>query len=107
MRLAGTWKQYSPNAISQLTRMAATIGAERYLRCPYHAKVMKVFEMIRRMTVHMRDVILRRSPQHFNVLFESKGVDGVGSRGSTRRHETGECPDDEQDQGDCGNRGRV
>ena len=44
MRLAGTWKQYSKNAMPQL----ATIATKRGLplsaeRCPYQAKLMKTF----------------------------------------------------------------
>src|SRR5690242_9788731 len=57
MRLAGTWKQYSPSAINQLTRTASTIGADRCFRCPYQAKVMKVFETSRRMTVSMFGIV--------------------------------------------------
>jgi hypothetical protein len=51
MRLAGTWKQYSPNAISQLTTIAETMGMERCFRWPYQAKVMNAFETINSSTV--------------------------------------------------------
>src|SRR5690242_13367598 len=47
MRLAGTWKQYSAKAISQLTRITLKRGAWRYFKCPYQAKVMKILEMVR------------------------------------------------------------
>src|SRR5260370_15388400 len=51
MRFAGTWKQYSRKAISQLTTIAAIRGDRRYFRWPYHAIVMKIFEQIRSRTV--------------------------------------------------------
>src|SRR3954452_1072170 len=53
MRLAGTMKQYSTNAIDQLTRMASHSADCLYLRCPYHAKVMKMLEIVSRMAVFM------------------------------------------------------
>src|ERR1700690_1429343 len=53
MRFAGTWKQYSKNAIIQLTTIAANSGALRYFRCPYHAMVMKMLEHSRSRTVFM------------------------------------------------------
>src|SRR5690606_14234672 len=40
IRLAGTIRVYSKNAMPQLTRMAITSGALLYFRCPYQAKVM-------------------------------------------------------------------
>src|SRR5262249_48440379 len=51
--LAGTWKQYSAKAISQLTRMTRGSGALRYLRWPYQAMVMKMLEMVSSTTVVM------------------------------------------------------
>src|SRR2546428_13302680 len=52
MRLAGTWTRYSNSAIPQLTS-AATIHGRwlRCLRCAYHAKVMKTFEITSRVMV--------------------------------------------------------
>ena len=55
--LAGTWKQYSKNAIPQLTRIM--LNSPRLLnqficlnfRCPYHASVMKLFDRIKRAIV--------------------------------------------------------
>src|SRR5579864_7741669 len=37
----------------QLTRITSASGLLRYFRCPYQAKVMKMLEMVSRMTVHM------------------------------------------------------
>jgi len=53
IRLAGTWKQYSKNAIPQLIRITA--NKPRFLselislnfRWPYHAKVINVFDSIK------------------------------------------------------------
>src|ERR1700732_3152391 len=46
MRFAGTWKQYSKNAMPQLARMTFHSASLRYLRWPYQAKVMKIFDMV-------------------------------------------------------------
>src|SRR5271170_4788671 len=54
MRLAGTCKQYSPKAISQLMTMTLNRGAWRYFRCPYQAKVMKMLERVRSRIVVMQ-----------------------------------------------------
>src|SRR5687768_8626859 len=51
MRLAGTWKQYSKKAISQLTAMAFQSGEPGCLRWPYQANVMKTLETVRRAMV--------------------------------------------------------
>src|SRR5688500_871916 len=57
MRLAGTWKQYSKNAIPQLSSTTAQTAAcfplGNHFRCPDQAKVMKMLEMVRRTTVRM------------------------------------------------------
>src|SRR5215471_15855733 len=53
MRLAGTWKQYSAKAISQLTVMAVSSGTLRNFRWPYQAIVMNRFEQNRSRTVIM------------------------------------------------------
>src|ERR1700726_338376 len=53
MRFAGTWKQYSANAMSQLTVIAANSGVWRYFRWPYQAMVMKIFEHKRSRMVFM------------------------------------------------------
>ncbi len=45
MRLAGTCSRYSKNAMPQLAATATRSGlARRFLRCAYHANVMKTFE---------------------------------------------------------------
>src|SRR5437762_556578 len=46
MRLAGTWKQYSKKAMPQLAKMTFQSPSLRYLRWPYHAKVMKMLEIV-------------------------------------------------------------
>ena len=56
MRLAGTWKQYSAKTISQLTRMASMSGVFLYFKCPYHAKVIKMLEIIRKIMVVTRNL---------------------------------------------------
>src|SRR5712671_6599679 len=54
MRFAGTWKQYSAKAMSQLITMTLNNGAWRYFRWPYQAKVMKMLERVRSRIVVMR-----------------------------------------------------
>src|ERR1700745_856678 len=44
IRLAGTWKQYSKKAISQLTSVSFHSGTFWYFKWPYHAAVMKMLE---------------------------------------------------------------
>src|SRR5882757_3665095 len=51
MRLAGTWKQYSKNAIPQLITITFHSATFRNFKCPYHANVIKIFEMVRRRIV--------------------------------------------------------
>src|ERR1700682_6810779 len=51
MRLPGTWKQYSKKAMPQLARMTFQSASLRYFKWPYQAKVMKMFEMVRRRIV--------------------------------------------------------
>ena len=51
--MAGTWKQYSKNAMPQLTTTTFHSGCCSYFKCPYQAMVMKIFEQIRRKIVHM------------------------------------------------------
>ena len=53
MRFAGTWKQYSKKAMPQLTRITFQRAEVRNFKWPYQAKVMKIFEMVRRMMVLM------------------------------------------------------
>ena len=53
MRLAGTCRQYSKNAMDQLTTITFHNGTSRYFRWPYHAKVIKIFEPINKRMVHM------------------------------------------------------
>lgn len=50
MRFAGTWRQYSKNAIAQLATMTIHSGADLNFKCPYHANVIKTFEATRRRT---------------------------------------------------------
>lgn len=47
MRLAGSWRQYSKNAMPQLAMMTFQRASLRYFRWPYHAKVMKIFSVVR------------------------------------------------------------
>src|SRR5271154_2655869 len=58
MRLAGTWKQYSKNAISQLTKMTLNSGVWRYFRWPYQANVMKMFEMVSSSRVVISEILV-------------------------------------------------
>src|SRR5215510_6831424 len=68
MRLAGTWKQYSMEAIIQLTRIAFQSGDFRNLRCPYHAKVIKMFEIVRRITVRIaQHLTVKRSGPCYSI----------------------------------------
>ena len=60
MRLAGTWKQYSAKAISQLTRITFHIADCLNFKWPYHAKVIKTFEIVSRMIVFISG--LSKSP---------------------------------------------
>jgi hypothetical protein len=48
--------------------MAVSIGSERYLRCPYQAKVMKVFEMKSRTTVSIRASYRARDPRFASLV---------------------------------------
>ncbi len=48
MRFAGTWKQYSKKAMPQLTTIATMSGLPLSAeRCPYQAKLMKMFATTR------------------------------------------------------------
>jgi hypothetical protein len=51
--LAGTWKQYSKKAISQLIKMASHNGEFLYFKWPYQAMVIKIFEIVNKMMVVM------------------------------------------------------
>src|SRR5437667_4892258 len=51
MRLAGTWNRYSKKARAQLAAIAIQSGACLTFRCPYHASVMKIFEMMSKIAV--------------------------------------------------------
>src|SRR6267143_2432993 len=53
MRFAGTWKQYSKKAIPQLARITFQSASLRNFRWPYHAKVMKMLEMVSNRTVRI------------------------------------------------------
>ena len=48
--MAGTWKQYSTKAISQLITMTFNNGDDLYLRWPYQAKVIKMLEAVKRIS---------------------------------------------------------
>ncbi len=54
MRFAGTWKQYSANAMSQLMTITLNSGAWRYFKWPYQAIVMKMLERVNSRIVIMR-----------------------------------------------------
>src|SRR3954465_946692 len=56
-RLAGTCSTYSKNAIPQLVRMTNRIGFSLYFKCPYHAKVMKMFEQMSGITGSQRELV--------------------------------------------------
>ena len=43
---AGTRKQYSKNAIPQLIKITIHKTVDLCFKCPYHAKVMKIFEIV-------------------------------------------------------------
>src|SRR5688500_2994730 len=53
MRLAGTMKPYSRNAMPQLTRIVSTSGAVLCFRCQYQAKGRKTSEMSHSVIVSM------------------------------------------------------
>src|SRR6185436_84611 len=56
MRFAGIMNMYSNNAMLQLARTAMYhLRSLRFLRCPYHANVMKMFE------ITSRDAVLNRT----------------------------------------------
>src|SRR3954464_8648971 len=57
-RLAGTWKEYSKKAIPQLMSVTFHNGTFWYLRCPYHANVMKMLEIRSRTIVIILDLFL-------------------------------------------------
>src|SRR5579863_1599045 len=46
IRFAGTWKTYSKKAIPQLARIASGRADFVFLRWPYHAIVIKIFEIV-------------------------------------------------------------
>src|SRR5436305_15179618 len=52
-RFAGTWKQYSKKAMPQLTTITFHSASLRNLRCPYHATVIKIFEIISKRIVRI------------------------------------------------------
>ena len=54
MRFAGTWKQYSKKAIPQLTTITFQSASLRNFKWPYHAMVMKMFEMVSNRIVRIR-----------------------------------------------------
>src|SRR5579864_3186322 len=56
IRFAGTWKQYSKKAMPQLARITFQSASLRYLRWPYQAKVIKIFETVSRTIVSTGDV---------------------------------------------------
>lgn len=59
IRFAGTCKQYSKKAIPQLITMTKNNGEDLYFKCPYHAKVIKIFEQTnKKMVVAGTDVIM-------------------------------------------------
>src|ERR1700685_4735790 len=73
MRFAGTWKQYSAKAMTQLIRITLKSGAWRYFKWPYQAKVMKMLEIVRRMMVVMRPFSTNLSILHHRGHREHRG----------------------------------
>src|SRR5690606_21645557 len=69
-RLAGTIRQYSKNAIPQLTRITANSGEDLYFRCPYQAKVMKILEA---------------SSSRIGTRRSNGGMEAIRGGGGTRR----------------------
>src|ERR1700675_1230547 len=98
MRFAGTWKQYSAKAMSQLMTMTLNSGAWRYFRWPYQAKVMKMLERVRSRIVVMRICCLIRG---FDCTLRGGGATGAspvhivwrpgGAPGSPRSSASGLC----------------
>jgi hypothetical protein len=68
---AGTWKQYSKKAIPQLIIIIENspnllnAGISANLRCPYHAKVMKVLDKTNNRIVYV--VFIFHLSKFFNV----------------------------------------
>src|SRR6266481_3950480 len=58
MRLAGTWKQYSKKAMPQLMTITFHNATLRNFKWPYHANVMKIFEMVRRRIVRIQRLLM-------------------------------------------------
>src|SRR5580765_921234 len=68
----------------QLTRMTLNKGACRYFRCPYQAKVMKIFEMVSRTIVVMVCLCCLKLRGDFQLCNEpGVGLQAVG-RGRPR-----------------------
>src|SRR5260370_31764195 len=91
MRFAGTWKQYSKKAMPQLTAMTFHSASLRYLRWPYQAKVMKIFEMVSSRMVRTSDISavglnsVRRSL--LGTRYASRELFGLGAKGNTIKSE--------------------
>src|SRR5690606_25889692 len=67
----GTCKQYSKNAIPQETSTTIQRGDSLNFKCPYQAKVMKMFEAVRRRIVQsilLRERLLEVREQIFAAL---------------------------------------
>ena len=60
-RFAGTWKQYSRNAISQLATMTFHSAAFSNFKCPYHAIVMNKLEAMSKAVVMRAGFMLESS----------------------------------------------
>src|SRR5882724_11330128 len=75
MRFAGTWKQYSKKAMPQLMAITFHRATLRYFKCPYHANVINMFEIVRSRIVrkvcsclHHQGVTIRTG-QDVSIIF--------------------------------------
>ena len=64
MRFAGTWNVYSGSAMSQLIRIINSSGLAFSFRCPYHARVMKIFEITSKITVVIGNSVYSAALMH-------------------------------------------
>src|SRR6478736_3397109 len=89
MRLAGTIRQYSKKAMPQEMRIVIQSGLSwRYFKCPYQAKVMKIFERLRRTMVVMTG--LPPDPRQLstpNFRRSRRGSDAPNERASRRQRQ--------------------
>jgi hypothetical protein len=80
MRFAGTWNVYSGSAMSQLIRIINSSGLAFSFRCPYHARVMKIFEITSKITVIIgHSIHSAASPYTEKAERRRSGAAGSGS----------------------------